>query len=248
MKICFAFITKGKINNELVWYNYLKDIKNIEILIHCNETPQFQYLNNLTDNIYLNKVDTAWGHLQGVQNYLLQKSLDLKCDKFIILSDSCLPIRSFDYLYNKLNHDKSILSNCEIWPGARGRFPNSNYEYKLMANQQWVILDKRHFNIFLSDEIKEHFELDVILPEESYFSTVIEKNGLNNDDNIISAITTFVDWSRSPNGNSPYTFGENNINDETLLDEIIKNKDILFIRKVLDGIERNFVKKISNFL
>lgn len=160
-KICFAFLTKGVINNELIWYNYLNKLDNIEILIHCNNIPNFKYINNITNKIFINEVPTSWGKLQKVQNFLLDKAKKLNCDKFIILSDSCLPIRKFDYLLNLLNNDKSFIDNCEAWDIKR--FPREEYKYRLMANQQWVIIDKKHYDIFLHDDIKEHFENDVIL-------------------------------------------------------------------------------------
>lgn len=246
-KICFAFLTKGNINNELLWYNYLNKLDNIEILIHCNNIPNFKYLNNITNNIFVNEVKTSWGRLQKVQNFLLDKAKKLNCDKFIILSDSCLPIRKFNYLLNILNNEKSFIDNCEAWDNSR--FPKNKYEYKLMANQQWVIIDKKHYDIFLYDDIKEHFENDVILPEESYFSTVMEKNGLNNDDNVIKYKTTYVDWGRSADGNSPYIFG-NEEHDEEIIDSLLKNENILFVRKVahFSNIDCNFIKKIINLI
>lgn len=242
-KICFAFITSGKINNEEIWFKYLKDKSNIEILIHCYNDPQFQYLNSLTSNIYVNSVPTKWGKLQKVQNFLLEESKKLNCDKFIILSDSCLPIRSYNYLLNKLNNDKSFISNGRAWDLSR--FPSNKFNIEYMANQQWCIIDKKHYDLFLNDDVRLYFEDEVILPEESYFSTVLEKNGFNNTDNVVDVITTYVDWSRT-DGSSPYYFDGDN-NDIPHLNTAISNENILFFRKVKD-IKSEFLNIINKNL
>lgn len=244
MKICFAFLTKGTINNELLWYEYFKNIKSnheIEILIHCNQNPNFKFLQNLTSQIFLNEVHTAWGKLQKVQNFLMEKAKNLNCDKFIILSDSCIPIRDFNYLLNKLNNDKSIISNCESWDLSR--FPDNNFKIKLMANQQWCIIDKKHFDLFLNDETRLYFEDFVIFPEESYFSTVIENNNKNNEDNIFSYITTCVDWSRT-NGSSPYYF-DGNFQDIEYLNKCYENENFLFFRKLKNCPDTDFISIVK---
>lgn len=243
-KICFAFIAKSSINNEIVWYNYLKGINNIEILIHCKEKSEINFLNKLNAHVYINSVPNSWGHLQKLQNFLIERSKSLNCDKFIILSDSCLPIRNFNYLLNKLDNDKSYIDNCEAWDLSR--FPNSNLNIKLMANQQWCILDRRHFDLFLNDETRIYFENYVILPEESYFSTVMEKNSCNNSENVISKRTTFVDWNRT-RGDSPYYF-EGTENDIEYLNIALKDENILFFRKVKNNPNSYLVNKINELI
>lgn len=244
MKICFAFLTKGTINNESLWFDFFKTNKSneIEILIHCTEQPNFEFLKHLNPKIFINQVHTSWGRLQKVQNFLLEKAKNLNCDKFIILSDSCIPIRDFNYLFNKLNNNKSFIDNCKAWDLSR--FPNNNFQIKMMANQQWCIIDKRHYDLFLEDDIREYFEDFVILPEESYFSTVVEKNGLNNEDNIIFKKTTFVDWSRT-NGSSPYYF-DGSDQDIEHLNKCYENEYILFFRKLKNCDNSRFISIIKN--
>jgi hypothetical protein len=103
-----------------------------------------------------------------------------------------------------------------------------------MANQQWVIIDKKHMDLFLSDELRPYFEKRVVLPEESYYSTILEKLGLNNNSNVINEKTTYVDWSRPTNGgNSPHLF-ENNNYDISVIENLKEQEYLLFCRKFPD--------------
>lgn len=241
MKICFAFLTKGSINNELFWFEYLNKFSNKEILIHCNSEPKFKYLNDITKNIYINSVETRWGRLQKVQNFLLEQCRLLECDKFIILSDSCLPIRSPEYLLNKINNNKSFIKNGDAWDFSR--FPDFNGDFKLLQNHQWCIIDKRHYDIILNDEYRTYFEESVTLPEESFFSTIFEKNNINNIENVTNEMTTYVDWSR-PVNSSPYTF-EGTSDDIEHLNKAKMEDNIFFMRKIKDNIDSDFFNEIK---
>lgn len=231
MKICFAFLITEKINNESVWFDYLSESPNTEVIIHTAKPCKLKLLTKITNNIYENQVETRWGKLLEVQNFLLKKAKELNGDKSIFLSDSCLPIKPLNYLFELFSNDTSFISNTEAWDPSR--FP-VDYGIKYMANQQWVIIDKKHIDFFLLDELRNYFERRVVLPEESYYSTILEKLGLNNSSNVINEKTTYVDWSRpTNNGNSPHLF-ENNNHDISAINNLKEQKNILFCRKFSD--------------
>jgi hypothetical protein len=87
------------------------------------------------------------------------------------------------------------------------------------------------------------FENFVILPEESYFSTIVEKNGINNDDNIVNSKTTYVDWSRT-NGSSPYYF-DGSLQDIEHLNRCCEDENILFFRKLKNCSDGEFISIIK---
>lgn len=241
MKICFAFLTRGKLNNELIWYNYLNNENDKEILIHCSDDAYFHYINKLTNNIYINEVPTKRGSLQKVQNFLLEKCKNLNCDKFIILSDSCIPIRSYDYLTNELNNNNSYI--CYSTPWDMNRFPNNNFNIDFMGNHQWCIIDKSHYDVFLNDETRLFFEDQVNFPEESYYSTIIKKQKL--EDSVINRTTTYADWCRSKDG-SPYFFEGDD--DDLEYINIALEKNNIFFRKIKDNIDGYFYEKIIKLI
>lgn len=245
MKIAFCFLIKNKINYENIWFEYLKGHESLEIIIHSAEKIELDYLPSLTKNIYIKQVPTEWGRLLKVENFLMEKSKELNCDKCIFLSDSCLPVKSLSYIEDFLNNDFSYISNRKPW--VLSRFPVQIREYAyLMGNHQWIIIDKKHYDLFLSSYLRHTFENDVFFPEESYHATVLQANNLNNEDNVCNIITTYTDWDRPTNYNrSPYVFNLDDY-DTTDLQKVLSNSEHLFIRKVAENGQTTFIDTLRS--
>jgi hypothetical protein len=229
MKLAFGFLITDEINQEDKWYNFfIESSLKYDIIIHSKNEPILKKLNKLTKNIYVNEVYTEWGKLQKVQNFLLEKSKKLNCDKLIILSNSCIPIKNINYIFDYLSNDKSYIKHDKPWWPLNTRgYIDQNY---IMGNHQWCIIDKKHYDVLLNDNEREYFENIILFPEESYFSTILNKNGLLKD--VENIQTTFVDWERSPNGRSPYLFSNYNQFDHNIIKKIKLDENILFIRKI----------------
>lgn len=240
MKIGFCFIIKNEINNEKIWFDYFNNKDNYELLIHCSEENNLEYLNNLTDKIYINAVYTKWGCLQIVQNFLMEKCKELDCKKFIILSDSCLPIKSFDFFYKNMFNDKCFIKYSELWDNTR--FP-IKYDW-LKGNHQWCIIDSSKYDIFLDSEHRNYFEYSVHIPEESYYSSILNEKNLLNDDNVINELSTFVEWNKpQPGKNPPYYFDSFNREENNIISSCLDNENYFFLRKVSE-INNEEIKKI----
>ena len=105
-KIAFLFLIYDSINQEDIWYHYLKNIdKNkYNIYIHCKyNNIKLKYFEEYK---LKNCITTKWGDksLVVAQNILLEEALkDPSNQHFIFLSNSCIPIKSFNYVYNILD-------------------------------------------------------------------------------------------------------------------------------------------------
>ena len=118
-----------KINQEELWHYFLKNIDpnrfNIYILYKINKPLKYFEKYKLK-----NTIETCWGCLSIVlaQNLILKQALqDTNNQHFIWLSDSCIPIKSFDYISNYLDTSKSyynISPDSQVFPRA-----NSVLEY-----------------------------------------------------------------------------------------------------------------------
>jgi hypothetical protein len=239
MKIAFCFLCKNKINNEAIWFDYFKGQTNCEIIIHFSETADLEFLNQLENvHISVNKVLTSWGSLQRGQNYLMDIAKTLDCKKFVILSDSCLPVKSYSFFYESMNNNMCYIRYCELWDETR--FP-IKYDW-LIGNHQWCIIDSSKYELFLKSEYREHFESSVFLPEESYYSSILNHANLLNDDNVVSGLSTFAQWF--PNQAHPYHFmGAYNQNDLDIVKKCIDDPSIFFIRKMMN-IENEEMKNL----
>jgi hypothetical protein len=230
-KICFAFLIEDIINQEEIWFDFFKSIeeKDFEIVIHSKSEPKLNFINTITNNIHINKVFSKWANLQKVGNFLLECAKDLGCDKLILLSNSCIPIKSGDFIFDYLNNDKHIIMYSNPW-WYHSR--NTEIFVYTTGNHQWCVIDKKHFNLFLEDSDRLFFEDEVTFPEECYFSSILNKHNLLNDSEVTQLNSTFTDWDRSPNGKSPYTFKYFNQYDLELINKLKHDNQTLFIRKV----------------
>jgi hypothetical protein len=108
MKIAFLFLTIEDIYYPNIWNNYFKNNwDNIEIFCHPKypEKIKTEWLkNSILPKKHL--VETKWGYLSNAYiELLLYACKHSKCDKFIFISESCLPIKSFNELYKMLMKD-----------------------------------------------------------------------------------------------------------------------------------------------
>ena len=172
-KIALCFLIYDKINHEELWYKYLKNINKNKytIYIHYKQNKPLKYFEKFKIN---NCIETCWGCLSIVlaQNLILKEALKDKDNKhFIWLSGSCIPIKSFNYVYNFLDVNKSyynMCSNDNLFPRANSilkYFDKKNIKKANMAS----IINRKHAELFLNNDnnIKRWF------------------SSINNDDNIL---------------------------------------------------------------
>jgi hypothetical protein len=240
-KIAFLFLIYDIINLEELWNSFFKNVdKNkYTIYIHFkNDVPlKFfeQYkLKNCIETIY---ADIS---LVCAQNILLEAALqDENNEHFIFLSNSCVPFKNFEFIYNKLSIDKSYFNMA---PKERC-FPRCDYllnyieSKNIQKSAQWCILNKKHSKIILSHCNYEYIKLyeNIRAPDESCYITTIFINNLQEElittPNSSNNATTFINWADmdyafpSNYGLKNYTF----ITEEELV--YLINSNCLFGRK-----------------
>ena len=103
-KIAFLFITIGDVNFPKIWDDYFKDNNDkYNIYIHP-KYPEKVTWNK--DKIIQNLQETSWGFIVKAYIELFKSALQDKDNyKFITISESCLPIQSFDQFYTNVIND-----------------------------------------------------------------------------------------------------------------------------------------------
>ena len=251
-KIALCFIIYDKIHNEKLWYDYLKSVdKNkYTIYIHYKENKPLKYF-----NIYKisNIVDTCWGCLSVVEAQLLILNEALKDSNnqhFIWLSQSCIPVKSFDYIYNNLNQDVSyftIASDPNILTKAKYCLKYINKD-KVKKAAMPSIINRKHAELFLENKsnILKWFK-NINNVDEIALITMIYHLGVENEIktslNLSSDPIIFAAWSDMSNyklfnesslkKNYPNEY--NKICYEEL--KFIVDSESLFARKFIDNCE-----------
>ena len=262
MQIAFCFLIYDIINHEEVWNTFFQnvDTNKYNIYIHYKYNKPLKYFEKykLTNNIETKYEDET---IPLAYNILFREAYkDINNYKFQILSGSCIPMKSFDYIYNQLTINKSGYFN--ICP-QKQCFPTCNYlinilDVKIISkSHNWFILNRKlvEYLCFNNDDfLKKHYKT-IYAPAEYFYYTFIKI--LNLQDEIITTYnssnnaTTFTNWEGmdykypSLNGLKNY----NIISDEEL-DYLLLSK-CLFGRKfnkecILDN--KQYIKFISSQL
>jgi hypothetical protein len=241
-KIAFCFLIYDSFNHEEIWNIFFKNVdkEKYSIYIHYKFDKPLKYFNKykLKNCIKTNYDDET---IPLAYNILFREAYnDENNYKFIILSNSCIPFKSFTYIYNKLtNNNYGYFNVCP----KEQCFPNCNYllnviDHKFISkSHNWFILNR---NLVLKlcfhndDFLKTHYKT-IYAPAEYFYYTFINILNLQNEvittQNVATGHTTFTNW-QGMNYKYPSFRGLKNyfdISEEELI--YILNSESLFGRK-----------------
>tara|TARA_Y100000389_G_C17470244_1_gene529796 strand:- start:8497 stop:9417 length:921 start_codon:yes stop_codon:yes gene_type:complete len=123
-KIAFMFLVKSTLlNQEAMWKRFLKnkeDKYSIHVHIAAESNP------NLADGLLrTGRIDkmhpTSWGHTTLAHRELLRSAIkDNQNQRFLLLSESCVPLKTFDKTYSWLfSKPESIIKLQEVDQSAK---------------------------------------------------------------------------------------------------------------------------------
>ena len=243
-KIAFCFLIYDSINHEELWKKFFKNVdqKKYTIYIHYKENKPMKYF----EKYKLPKcLDTRWGELSLVKasNMLFKTAYedDPQNYKFILLSNSCIPLASFDKIYKIMTRDNygyihdsgEDVNNqdTKIYRSAPKRFGKCS---------QWVILNRKMVKntAFIEESKLNLWYSDVFAPDEIYYYTSLKHKNMMDQIRITESsrpteATTFALWS-----DDGYPFpnrgpGKPKMYEDISLDELmyLYNQPCLFGRK-----------------
>ncbi len=204
-KIAFCFLIYDVINHEELWNLFFKnvDINKYNIYIHYKTNKKLNYfekykLKNCIETKYEDQT------IPLAYNVLFREAYkDENNYKFIIVSGSCIPFKSFNYIYDQImSHNRGYFNVCPI----EQCFPNCNlllYHIPreiIGKSHNWFILNRKLVNelTFDKDELINNLYSNVYAPAEYYYYTFIKL--LKLEDEIITIhnssndATTFTNW------------------------------------------------------
>ena len=197
-KIAFCFLIYDIINHEDIWNMFFKNIdkKLYTIYIHYKYNKPLKYFEKYKLD---NCIDTKYADISLVkaQNLLLKKAFKDKNNKhFIFVSNSCIPLKSFHYIYDDLDDTFSYFNTFTSI--NLKDIPHKHRKYINKASQ-WCILNRKHTSLILTDKDYIKAFLKTYAPDELYYISSIFKNNLQNEiittPNVAAGTTTFTNWS-----------------------------------------------------
>lgn len=241
-KIAFCFLIYDIINHEELWNIFFKDIDpNLyNIYIHYKNNKQLKYFEKYKLD---NCIPTQYSHISIVhaQNVILKKALqDKDNEHFIFISNSCVPLKNFDHVYNSLNKEYSYFNVCpqmQCFPRCNPSLKMVNREF-IQKSHQWCILNRKHANIMVNnDDYLNWFSYGNLPGDEHCYISKLYYEKLQTE--IIATMntscdaTTFTNWEgmdyKYPSRRGLQNY--RNISEDELL--YLLNSKCLFGRKFL---------------
>jgi hypothetical protein len=226
MKLAFLFLTITNIYHERCWVNFFKDYqKQYSIYIHS----KYPMRNSAFKKYELpTKAPTTWANTMRAQIELLKAALkDPKNTKFIFISDSTVPLQTFDYVYDSLmKHPHSQFDFSPNPNKDRTFYPIPPFKY--YKNSQWIVLNRKHAEMIAKDlhyiNIFDRYGFD----NEHYPSIFLIDQRVSHE--IIRRDTTLVIWYKFLPHPHMFTEIANDIYSQQLI-QAITSKQYLFARK-----------------
>ncbi|XP_054788487.1 glycosyltransferase BC10-like isoform X1 [Prosopis cineraria] len=161
-KVAFLFMTPGPLPFEKLWHTFFEGHEGkFSVYVHTSkEKPIHKSRYFVGREIHSKPV--GWGTISTVEaeRRLLANALsDPDNQHFVLLSDSCIPVRSFDFVYNYFLLANVSFIECFVDPGPHG---NGRYiEHMLpeveMKNfrkgSQWFSMKRQHAIMILADNL-----------------------------------------------------------------------------------------------
>ncbi len=229
MKIAFLFLIVSNIYHESIWLNFFNHHQNqYSIYIHSKESMPN---NSAFKQFELpTKIPTSWTNTMDAQMELLREALkDKDNQKFIFLSETTIPIQTFDFVYETLM--ASSKSQFDFAPNhISGRFWESIESQKAFKNSQWVVLNRKHAELMVKDNSIINIMTKEDFDNEHYPSTFLYLQGLLHEE-VEQIDRTLVIWSEY-DGAHPFNFVDlEDTKYAQILIDAIKEKTHLFARK-----------------
>jgi hypothetical protein len=176
-KIAFLFLTITDVNFPNIWNKYFEGHNDkYSIYIHPKYPEQVTWYK---DRIIENVQETGWGFIVKAYRELLKEAFKDKDNyKFITISDTCIPIQSFDNFYKAVTEDerswiklmviteykkKAILQN------SSGNFIHHYARFCLNRDHVSTILDKTtELDFFEKMHIGDEYFLSVLYPLKNF--------------------------------------------------------------------------------
>ncbi|KAK2984921.1 hypothetical protein RJ640_005662, partial [Escallonia rubra] len=164
-KVAFLFLARRDLPLDFLWQAFFEnaDVANFSIYIHSE--PGFVFDESTTRSAFFynrqlrNSIKVGWGEssMIGAERLLLDAALDDPANRrFVLLSDSCVPLYNFSYIYNYLMASPRSFVDSFL-DKKEGRYnPKMSYairKKKWRKGSQWITLIRRHAEVVADDDV-----------------------------------------------------------------------------------------------
>ncbi|KAM7265614.1 hypothetical protein ACFE04_003297 [Oxalis oulophora] len=122
-KIAFMFLTPGNLPFEMLWDKFFHGHEDrLSVYVHSS-AEKLQHASPYFVGKDIHNEKEEWGKMSMIdaeKRLLAHALLDPDNQQFVLLSDSCIPLHKFDYVYNYLMFTNVSYIDCFEDPGPHG--------------------------------------------------------------------------------------------------------------------------------
>ncbi|XP_038894081.1 glycosyltransferase BC10-like [Benincasa hispida] len=220
-KVAFMFLTRGGLPLKAFWERFFNGNEGFySIYVHSHPSFNGTYPKN---SVFYGRTipskEVEWGQpsmIQAERRLLANALLDFSNQRFLLLSESCIPVFNFTTVYTYLMGSAHIFVESYDLPGRLGR---NRYRPKMKPTiteaqwrkgSQWFEMDRRTATEVVAD--RKYFPLfekhcrPGCISDEHYLATMVNiEFGERNSNRTL----TWTDWSKQ--GPHPTGFESNNV-------------------------------------
>ncbi|KAE9588229.1 hypothetical protein Lal_00002754 [Lupinus albus] len=207
-KVAFMFLTKGPVLLAPLWERFFKGNKGL-FSIYVHSQPSFNGTVPQSSIFHGRRIpskEVRWGEnsmIEAERRLLANALLDFSNQRFVLLSESCIPLFNFSTIYTYLmNSTKTFVEAYDLLGlVGRGRYsPKMMPQVKLSQwrkGSQWFQIDRELAVEIVSDKLyymvfKKYCNPDCY-SDEHYLPTLVSIKFWKRNSN---RTLTWVDWSR----------------------------------------------------
>lgn len=236
-KVAFMFLTRGPLPLAPIWEKFFKGHEGL-YSVYVHTLPDYKDGFPSTSVFYRRQIPSQvaeWGKMSmcdAERRLLANALLDLSNERFVLLSESCIPLYNFVIVYQYLVKSRYSFVGAFDDPGPHGR---GRYSPRMAPDvgisqwrkgSQWFEVDRNLAARVVSDTKFYPKFRDFCKPacyvDEHYFPTMLT---IETAHLIANRSITWVDWSRG--GAHPATFGKGDIT-EAFLKRILGGNNCLY--------------------
>ncbi|KAG8373954.1 hypothetical protein BUALT_Bualt11G0079500 [Buddleja alternifolia] len=228
-KIAFLYLTPGPLPFEKLWDKFFQGHEGrFSVYVHASKDKPVHFSRYFVNReIRSGQVDWGYISMVDVERRLLANALrDPDNQHFVLLSDSCIPLHDFDFVYNYLMYTNVSFVDCFEDPGPHG---SGRYIEHMLPEvekkdfrkgAQWFTMKRQHAIVVMADNLYYSKFRDYCKPamegrncysDEHYLPTffyMLDPAGIANWS------VTHVDWSEGKW--HPKSYGKNDVTIELM--------------------------------
>lgn len=161
-KIAFMFLTPGSLPFEKLWEKFFQGHEDrFSVYVHASRDKPLHVSRYFTGRD-IRSDQVTWGKINMVdaeRRLLANALMDPDNQHFVLLSDSCVPLHNFDYVYNYLMFTNVSFIDCFVDPGPHGNGRYSDHmlpeveESQFRKGSQWFTMKRQHAIIVMADSL-----------------------------------------------------------------------------------------------